>query len=631
MSRLHSSSDGHERRHVAGPIWAIDAADGATYAKDGRPVWPFRNAREREALERMVATLDHRMEIIADATRCTLDGPGVVVGLGPRAFEDARLYAHLTLRRYEPAPTREALATMPTPSVVVTTFDHVDEELLDLLYDGRPSEQAPGLIFAFSDDDLRAQVLARSATLYCPARPAKTRRLELLPQLAVGRAEAEDLVVLGGNATPEQLREALAARPNLLTISTHSDGIDAQLLPALVFCPMDRVPDDHDPALAPSCHLTGFCHRRGRPIVQALAEGSLLSPSAVSADVMIHGVCWGLYPSPGVQSSAWSLSRRLIEELNVGALMTTWEIVTRTTNTTTELHHNVACGMPLGRALAIHHAAPESLRNGHRMCLVGDPELRLAPSDHADPLGLVEDHRPSQGARVEHVAALALLRGMVMQGRRTQRPDRSDSSSAAMSAVLGYELALLEGAPLEGDDDEPGPTLRRRIVEYFAERYTDSSRYWMSFIAETRTELARRPCPVCSRRIVSRHYGLRLTGASPRCHDHCPSCGPIADLPPGRELTLCVDPDGTIRLGGDLPHHHWDAQLVFDTQIPTMHATWPWPAAEDGAPVRRFRPTERWPQVPLRVALIMVRAECELNVVGCLCRVRSPSASVGHR
>src|SRR5215510_5393381 len=134
MSTPQSTADDREhRRHVC-PIWAMEAIDGGHHVKDGRPVWPFRNAKERDALERMVATMGDRLEIVTDASSFTLSGPGLVVGLGPRAFADARLYAHLTMRAYRPVQTRDELAAMPTPSVVVTTLDHIDEDLLDLLY-----------------------------------------------------------------------------------------------------------------------------------------------------------------------------------------------------------------------------------------------------------------------------------------------------------------------------------------------------------------------------------------------------------------------------------------------------------------------------------------------------------------
>ncbi len=619
-----------ERR--AGPILAVAARDGGMYARGGRPVWPFRNVREREALERMVTAMGNTVEIVDEASPCTLTGRDLVVGLGSRAFEDARLYAHLTQRRFHAASTREELAELfvvTSPSVIVTTIDHVDEVLLDLLYDSRDVERAPGLIFAFSEDDLRRQVLARSATLYCPPRAAVPLREVHITALAPqGRTDEPGLVHLGGRATRADVRDAVRERSNLLTLSTHSDGIDAQILADLVLCPMDRIPEDDDPASAPACRTTGYCHRRDRPIAAALQDGSLLSPSDLAADVMIFDVCWGLYPAPGVQSPAWSLSRRLLEGFQIGALITTWEIVLG--GAVADLIDNVGLGMQLGKALALHLSSPDSVARGHRMCLVGDPDLALlgwsGPSESAlcPPTGGVECPAETELADAgEHdlpdpSASLALLRCMIAEGKRTQSRNGRDTSTAALTAVLRYEAARLSGTSLE---EEAGPSMRRAVVEYFAERYTDSGRYWLPYVASMCAESVRRPCPACHRRTIARTYALRLGGES-RHRMHCPSCGPISDLPVGRELTLAVEPDGTIRLGGDLPREHWDAEIVWDTQTPSLRRSFRWAAEADGTPARRFRPPEPWPPVPLRVALIMVRGPGEIDVVGCLCRIR---------
>jgi hypothetical protein len=610
-----------------GPILAMAAPDGGLYAVDGQPVWPLRDAREREALERMAAALGNRVELITRARPCRASGPEVVVGLGSRAFEDAELYAHLTLRTCIRARTRDELASLPIPAVVVTTFDHVDEELLDLLYDRHdrgPMDEAPGLIFGFSDDELRCQVLARAACLRCPPREHELRRADVYPLLAFGCEQWPDVLVLGAQASPEAYRSAFSAGAGVLTLSTHSDGIDAQLLPDLVLCPMDRVPDQWERSMAPSCLLTGSCHRRDRPMSQALEEGSLLSPSGIVADVLVHSVCWGLYPAPGVQSPAWSLVRRVLEGFDVAAVMTTWEIVSQTVLTTAPLFHELACGVPLGRALARHLSSADALQRGHKLCLLGDPAMRLSPRELVDPFeGAAEHIDEPELPSAEHVANLALLRMMVMQARRSQRPGRTDTSRAALAAAMAYEAALITGEPLEDGDDGRGPQLRRAMIEYLADRLTDTSKYWIPCSDDVQAEREKGTCPACGRRTVSRVYRSRIPGASARCHTHCPTCGPVGDLPLHRHVTIAVEPGGLVRLGGELPHAHWYAQVVLDTQVAALRQSWPWPVDSTGAPAHSFQIPEPWPRVPLRVAVLLLRGDCELDVVGCLCRLPS--------
>jgi hypothetical protein len=605
-----------------GQILAIEVTDGGMYVADGQPVWPVRNGQERLALEHMVTSLGGRVEFTNSASKQTLTGPELVVGLGSGAFEDARLYAHLTGRQCLCVETRDELGSLQNPSVVVTTVEHVNEQLFDLLYDRGSMDVAPGVIFSFDDSGLRCQVLARAATLRCAPRELEWRRIDLYPLLEFGYTASSDFTALGAKATREDFREAMSAGAGVLTLSTHSDGIDAQLLPNLVLCPMDRVPDTWDRQIGPSCLLTGVCHRRDRPVSQALEEGSLLSPADVVADVFVHCVCWGLYPAPGVQSPVWSLARRVLESFKVGALITTWEIVGQSVITTANLFHNIACGMPLGHALALHLSSEEAIKRGHRLCLVGDPAMRLSECELADPLqdvieASIEPESPSE----EHLAGLALLRLMVMQARRVQKDGRSDTSQEALAAAANYEEALLTGAPLEGGDGSPGPLLRLSMVEYFSNRHTDASKYWIPYAGDVRALSEKGTCPACGRRTVSRVYRMRIPDAPPRRHTHCPTCGPIEDVPIHRHLTIAVESRGVILLGGDLPDSDWYAQVVLETQVAELQKKWEWPADSDGTPIRAFRPPEDWPAVPLRVAVLLIRSGCEFNVVGCLCRV----------
>src|SRR5579859_5390444 len=99
---------------------------------------------EREALERMVSTLGGTVEYVSRADEERLSGPELVVGLGAAAHDHAQLYAHLTRRNCVEIERIEELSKVPRAAVVVTTFAHVNERLLDLLYDQNPMTIAPG-------------------------------------------------------------------------------------------------------------------------------------------------------------------------------------------------------------------------------------------------------------------------------------------------------------------------------------------------------------------------------------------------------------------------------------------------------------------------------------------------------
>ncbi|HYE28443.1 MAG TPA: hypothetical protein VEA61_09450 [Allosphingosinicella sp.] len=599
---------GAQRRILA--TWTA----GGLWTRDGEPVWPLRDFSDLEALETLAGILGGRVELVDDAVpgRPRAEGDAVIA-LGGDCAAEAALYAHLTGRRLGEAASLEQLAALPAPAVVVTAYDQVDETLLDLLYN-QSTQDAPGLVFAFPGDDLRRQILARAAALRLSPSETQVRRIDLFPLHREGAAGGA--AVLDGDSDPQDYRDALAAGAALLTLSTHSDGIDAQLRPGLVLCGLRD--DDVDAAadLAPSCVRTGLCHRRERPIAEARAAGELFDAGDVAAGVFVQDVCWGLYPAPGVQSPRWALSRRLLESFRVGALLTTWEIVGQTAHTCDRLFDELTAGRPLGSALGAFLRSDESVRAGHRLCLVGDPAIRIADGWRAEQAGVAATPRPADPGAVSPPGALALLRLMIMAGRESQRPGRPDTSNAALSAVLLHEMALASNA----DASATGEALRDSAADYFAERYTDTVQCWIPYASDVETASETRPCLACGRRVITRAYRLAIAGAGPRIHAHCPTCGPVRDGPEGLPLAVVPEADGRVRIAGVLPSSDWSARLVIDTQLPQYRRVWRWPAGEDGAPAQVFVTPERWPPLPFRLALLLVEGDGTLRVSGCLTR-----------
>ncbi|WP_434420359.1 hypothetical protein [Nannocystis pusilla] len=187
----------------------------------------------------MVSTLGGAVVFVDHADEAVLSGPELVVGLGVGAIEHARLYAHLTGRACEFAEDLERLAAFPDAAVVVTTYAFVDERLLDQLYDRYPLTSAPGLIFSYDDADLSLQVLSRAAARHCSHRHFDHRRVDINTNIEFGAHMAPEFSIVGAQATPAEFRRALASGAGLLTLYSHSDGIDAYLRDGLVLCPME--------------------------------------------------------------------------------------------------------------------------------------------------------------------------------------------------------------------------------------------------------------------------------------------------------------------------------------------------------------------------------------------------------
>lgn len=593
-------------------LLAIETSNGGFYQKDGRPVWPVRNAGERDALERMVGTLGGTLEFVSDADEAPLSGPELVVGLGPGVREHARLYAHLTQRHCVTLERIEELDKVASIAVVVTTFANVTEDLLDLLYDGERMGRAPGLIFSYADEDLSLQVLTRSAALQCGHTGFRHRRIDVNPTIDFGVEASPEYTFLGGRAKPSELREALSCTAGLLSLYTHSDGIDAYLREDLVLCPIEDIDGGAGPGPLPSCVISGICHRCRRPMREVIGSDVLLAPEIVRAHVFIFSACWGLYPPRGIHSPGFSLARRFLESFSVGALITSWEINLQGLPVTARLFHDVARGLPLGEALAQHLCSEEARRTHHKLCLIGDPAIRLMAADVKDPLEGIQSIGRLPAPSERCMAGLALLRLMVHHFAQ-----EGDDSVRVLRTISEYETML---AGRRAHDAPLSARFRVEVADYLATQDTMLSKSWAQFVDQTQVLPHKPPCPICRRRSVARLSSLRIPGAMSRRETMCPSCGSVEDTALDREIAITVQPDGVVQLHGMLPESDWQARIVVERFFTRETRSWTWPAASTGEPSSSFRVPEPWPVVPFRLAVIMVHGDSEFCVLGCLYR-----------
>lgn len=605
-----------ERMTTSSPdvIFAIETASARFYQKDGKPVWPVRNATERQSLERMVSSLGGTVTFVRDVDEETLTGEELVVGLGAGAHEHARLYAHLTGRACELVESREQLGAFLQVAVVVTTYSHVNEQLMDLLYDRYPITTAPGVIFSYDDDQLSVQVLVRAAARHCSHGNFQYRRVDVNPTIGFGAQMSHEFSIVGGQATPSELREALGCGAGLLTLYSHSDGIDAYLREDLVLCPIESADSSAQPSPAPSCVQTGICHRCRRPMSEVIGTDILLAPKVVKAHVLVYCVCWGLYPSQHVHSPAYALSRRLLESFNIGALVTSWEINIQRLPLTANLFHDIARGLTLGEALARHLSSPEARSNYHKLCLIGDPAIRLPPSDIRDPLANIQHFMKPSAPSARCMAGLTLLRMMI---RSFSSGENDPAALQALATIREYEATLIDGLR---DDPEIVTRFRCEMVDYLTSQDTMLSKCWNQFIETIEVLPEKAPCPVCGRRTIVRESSLRIPGAMPRRETMCPSCGSIEDSPSDRSMSMSVDSGGLMRLSGALPKSGWSARITVERFFTRETYQWDWPATPSGEPMPSFQVPQAWPLVPFRLSVIVVYGDSEFSALGCLYR-----------
>ena len=225
-----------------------------------------------------------------------------------------------------------------------------------------------------------------------------------------GTPAGRRLQVLDSRSSPELIRAALNTRSGLLAIATHSDGIDAFLGPSLTLCAIDAGGASAANDRAPSCWLSGYCHRHGVSVPEFRKLGVSVNPADVSAGILIFDTCFGTLTAQGPIDSRWGLGRHLIENLAIGATVTTWELTLLDARKLEKFVVDLKSGMTLGRAVARFNRSEIARRTAARLAVFGDPETRAATrSQISDPPARLDVPRAISRSRVTESSELREL------------------------------------------------------------------------------------------------------------------------------------------------------------------------------------------------------------------------------
>ena len=588
------------------PIVRAGAEDLLT-SLDGRPAWPIRTADELHALTQLAEVLGAGLrEVRAHSGRADA-GPETVVALGQDVEQVAQLYAHLTQRCLRVAADAAELIDGGLPAVVITTPRFLSSELLDTLYPSQSETTVPGIICASAPAMLRRQVLLRSAAAALVG-AAETMRIDVLPFLAsIDSLDAPYLKVVGGKATPDVVRSALGQGGGVLTVTTKADGIDAFLGARLTLCPMDRLPNAADEARSPRCHITGICHRHMLSRREALDSGTLLSPDVVRARILVWNACFGLLTPQHVLDPSWGLGTRWFESCTIGAIVTTWDMNVASSAHSTSLAQDLMQGLPVGQALAQFNRSSKSRQLGQRMCLLGDPRVRLPKQNKSTDYG--GRHETKVGS-VKHVRArelreVALLRACMGQMSSNAREDLAALAIEASKAIQVYEAEAWRGVFRSGTPEPPGDRMRRAVMEvvFLRHRLADE---WMPFTRALRAEKSPAPCFVCGARPKALIAHFRIPGVSPRQFMTCSRCAAWEDVPIGSHISFSLLQGGCARLDGATLTDDCKAGVYLVSSLPTDNFLLEWPIGPDGTPTQVMQLPQPLPLGPLRLSVVVL-------------------------
>lgn len=553
------------------------------------PVWPVRTPEELACLRRLAKLFGARVRFVRGGPRLgQCSSRERVVGLGEETTSATQLYAHLTRRA--PAIVEDPDAVLEErPEVVVLTYERLTSRLLNGL-SRRAHGPLPGLIVGRYAGWLRAQVLAKAAAASLCG-PVVRRRIDIYPLLSPSYPPRRHTLDWG--TRPRDVRAALRRGCGVLTLDTHSDGVDAFLGSRLTLCPLDRDRTRGVISRGPYCLSTGVCHRQNLPIADAWRTRRLISPSDIRARILVLNACRSLLLPTGDMDPAWGLAMRLIEANSVGAVLLTWEM-TLPAEPESSVASALMTGAPVGHAAMRALSEPRAMALGERVCLLGDPRTRAAPqAARVTPGSRPRDTLRRTGKVTSPDRPLAFLRACLEVGRTSGNTSRQALANSALSAIARYRAA--PGAPTARD-------LRGAILEYVMRR-GELFEDWLTF-ARIERGVRRGSCAHCGEGVRTYVATFPRRPYRERRLDTCPHCEIVRDSPRGIALSLSAHDGRTLRLHGTLPRRRWTAGVLLSSW--RQDRLWRWPSAPDGTPQREFQPPGGLPARHVYAALTLV-------------------------
>lgn len=568
---------------------------------DGQPVWPFAKSGDLAVLKNIVRLSGGKVRQVSGTpgTAKPLSSE-LVVGLGAYSGEAARLHAHLTRRRCVIVDRWEELRGLGRrPSVLVTIPENMTVELLDWMYDGQ-QKIAPGIICGANVQALLEQVLIKTAAASVSGPPIR-HRIEIYPTVPVQGMPG----VVGAGTSKSERCQALAGEAGVLTVMTHSDGVDAFLGRDLSICARNHDTGAFDRSSAPRCGLTDFCHRHNMMVADAISSSAIFPVEQMAARILVWDVCFGVMPAFSVVDPAWGIGSRLMQSHSIGAVLTTWQITLSSAACAHHVTNLIESGMPVGKAVAQFNASRQAREHHYRMCLLGDPRIALPKLNSGFPKA-VKAARSTRmsSSRGFDSGELALLRLCMIDAKdNIAERQRAVLARNALDAIETFEAAVAKQIQIADLQPLLGLAMRGGVLNYALAR-GKLLENWMPFAKSLHAGVPT-VCPVCERQANVLQVAMRPQGVSKRRLTLCPICGVLEDAPITSNFSFTLE-RRTVRLGGDLPQRDWSAAVLLGSPYPADSLQLVWPQLEGGSPAPELELPADWPLGPLRLSVFLL-------------------------
>ncbi|SDB58834.1 hypothetical protein [Bauldia litoralis] len=512
--------------------------------------------------------------------------PGEWVGAStPSLLSVAEAYARLTGRKADIVAEPASAMRDPGFAVLVMEPEQVTPEVLETLFSAPFLESrtfSPGLVLADKGPEGRARALQHAVALRFSAHSPAGRRVALFPLDELGFTRRDDGSVIAGGGCYGKISTALTRQANaLVSILSHSDGIDMFLGPGQAACGWHSWTEISEIGARPRCLIRGICHRLDRPIDEPRFGDAIVDPSRWHARVLFLDICFGLPATGELFDRRFSIFDAILRGGRVGALVTNFELAFTGLAISEAVSEALASGEPIGKAIRNVTCSPSARRLNRRFALIGDPAL------------------------TSKVGSPQLL----------PRPDYSVGPYSPVSPEIG---ALRFCLHVGGKPDlalQPGSSERDDAIIGWLCRRGKIFDLWTS-LSQVFCSAEQFQCALCGRAGAV----FRSSTNAPHLPRHlllCVECGAVADSP-ATGGALMGRPEGDVFRLIAMPNERVRrAVLQLWAGDPRLSVACDWPISPEGLPHTVCQWRKAWPTGPLRANVFLLHGD-EVSVASAM-------------
>lgn len=413
-------------------------------SESGEPVWPIERHADEGALRKIARLFGCTIRVTEAAPGAVVPNDETVLALGGRLAGSAQLYAHLTRRHWQVIDTIAELREVTNAHVLLCTWNQLTFDLLAHIHAYGSRSHPIGLVVADSATSMRRQVLIHSAAA-CLCGATIDSVVLVTDSFDIEELSAPGLSMFGRNVQPSVLADALVGNAGFVGMKIHGDGLDSGIIVdqtvRAVICAV-KGESNWELSNQPDCVAARYCHRLQLDLVTALCDERVIDSRELSCRVAIILSCFGIPVRRSLVAPQWSMLRSRLDAGHVGALVTPWGLMIPSDDLLCFFATELMLGRTIGEALAGSYSYLGDKSEITRLCLFGDPRVRLRsnPDSLAALEALQEQFRATSSAgNVESQASVFDSPGLgPMSGRA-----RAEESLGARARLLAACIELL--------------------------------------------------------------------------------------------------------------------------------------------------------------------------------------------